>query len=72
MPVRITKTDGYRVSHGEKVSAKSTTKEKAESQRRLLEGIRHGWKPTGKLAVYKRKKKGSREKYKEFIKGRSQ
>jgi len=71
MPIRITKTDGYRVSHGGKVSAKNTTKEKAESQRRLLEGIRSGkWHPTGKLATYKRKKT-SREKYKEFVKGRT-
>jgi len=68
MPARIKKVDGYQVKHGGKVSAKSTTKEKAESQRRLLEGIRHGWRPTGKPAVYKRKKT-SREKYKEFIKG---
>ena len=26
--------------------AKHTTKKKAEAQRRLLEGIRHGWHPT--------------------------
>jgi phage gp16-like protein len=31
-----------------KVYSRHTTKEKAEHQRRLLEGIRHGWKPSGK------------------------
>lgn len=30
------------------VTAKGTTKEKAEAQSRLLEGVKHGWKPTGK------------------------
>ena len=55
MPVKIRKVDGYKVTHGGKVSAKSTTKEKAEKQRRLLEGIRRGWKPTGKPARKKRK-----------------
>lgn len=57
MPVTVKKVDGYQVSHGGKVSAKSTTKEKAESQRRLLEGVRRGWKPTGKMAAYKRLRK---------------
>ena len=48
-PVEITKTDGkYRVSHGGKVSAKATSKKKAEAQARLLRGVAHGWKPTGK------------------------
>ena len=31
-----------------KVYSRHTTKDKAERQRRLLEGVRHGWKPTGK------------------------
>ena len=49
MPVKITKTDGkYKVTHGGKVSAKGTTKKKAESQKRLLNAVSHGWKPTGK------------------------
>jgi hypothetical protein len=30
-----------------KVHSNHTTKDKAERQRRLLEGVRHGWKPTG-------------------------
>ncbi len=30
------------------VKGTHTTKAKAEKQRRLLEGIKHGWKPTGK------------------------
>lgn len=51
MPVRVTKTDHkYKVTHGGKVSAKGTTKAKAERQARLLRGVEHGWKPTGKKA----------------------
>ena len=51
MPVKIKKIDGYKVTHGGKVSAKKTTKEKAEAQARLLRGIEHGnWRPTGKKA----------------------
>ena len=57
MPVTVTKTDGYRVSTPGGVKAKNTTKAKAESQRRLLQGIEHGWKPTGKMAAYKWLKK---------------
>lgn len=56
MPVRIKKIDGYRVSHGGKVSAKRTTKEKAQAQANLLRGIEHGFKPTGKPARYKKGK----------------
>ena len=48
MPVKVTKVDGYKVTHGGKTSAKSTTKDKAEKQARLLRGVEHGWKPTGK------------------------
>jgi len=49
MPVKITKTDHkYKVTHGGKVSAKGTTKKKAEAQANLLRGVAHGWKPTGK------------------------
>ena len=52
MPVKVNKTDGkYKVTHGGKVSAKGTTKAKAESQARLLRGVEHGWKPTGKKAT---------------------
>ena len=50
MPVKIRKVDGYRVTHSGKVSAKSTTKRKAEAQAHLLRGVAHGWKPTGKPA----------------------
>ena len=55
MPVKIRKKDHeYEVRTPGGVKAKSTTKEKAEAQRRLLQGIEHGWKPTGKPAVHKR------------------
>ena len=51
MPYRVRKTDGgYQVVDRDtgKVFSRHTTKEKAERQRRLLEGVRNGWKPTGK------------------------
>jgi len=54
MPARVKKiTSGkkkgqFKVETPEGVKAKGTTKEKAEAQRRLLEGVRRGWKPTGK------------------------
>ena len=49
MPVTIRKTNGgYRVSTPSGVKAKSTTKEKAKKQERLLRAVEHGWKPTGK------------------------
>ena len=46
MPVIIRKNkDGsYSVHHGGKTSAKKTTKEKAEGQKRLLQGVAHGMK----------------------------
>ena len=50
MPVKITKVNGHRVTHDSKVSAKSTTKAKAQRQTNLLRGVEHGWKPTGKKA----------------------
>ena len=50
MPVRITKVDGFRVSTPGGVKAKSTTKKKAKAQKRLLNAVEHGFKPTGKKA----------------------
>ena len=50
MPVKVRKVNGYRVSTPGGVKAKGTTFTKAERQRRLLEGIEHGWKPTGAKA----------------------
>lgn len=50
MPVTVRKAGGggYRVSTPHGVKAKNTTKQKAESQKRLLNAVEHGWKPTGK------------------------
>jgi len=45
-----------RSPHG--VKAKSTTPAKAAAQVRLLQGVKHGWKPTGRGAV----KRGGRGK----------
>lgn len=48
MPVKIKKTKGgkYRVSTPSGTKAKATTKKKAEAQKRLLNAVEHGWKPT--------------------------
>ena len=53
MPVKIQKTKGqYRVSTPGGIKAKHTTKKKAESQKRLLNAVEHGWHPTtGKPAI---------------------
>jgi len=46
MPVHIRKVKGgYRVTHKGKASAKKTTKAKAIKQKKLLDAVRHGWKP---------------------------
>lgn len=59
MPVSIKKTGNrYRVSTPGGVKAKGTTKTKATRQKRLLNAVEHGWKPTGKPAS-KRFKPGS-------------
>jgi len=57
MPYRIEKNKGggYSVKSPHGAKAKNTTKEKAEAQVKLLQGIEDGWKPTGKKA----KKAGS-------------
>lgn len=57
MPVKIKKVNGYRVSTPGGVKAKRTTKTKAKRQARLLRGVKHGWKPTGKPARTARKRK---------------
>ena len=53
-PIKVRKVDGFRVTHGGKVSAKSTTKAKAEGQARLLRGLAHGMIPRGSPTVHKR------------------
>lgn len=52
MPVTIKPKGqrGYTVITPSGVKSKNTTKEKAERQKRLLNAIDHGWKPTGKPA----------------------
>lgn len=59
MPVKLTKVKGgkVRVSTPGGTKAKGTTPAKAERQRRLLEGVERGWKPTGAKARDLRKKK---------------
>lgn len=47
MPVSIRKREGgYSVSTPGGVKAKKTSKKKAMKQRRLLNAVDHGWKPT--------------------------
>lgn len=59
MPYSVTKSNGgYRVTSPHGTKAKHTTKAKAEAQVRLLRGVEHGWKPTGKKPS---KKKPSKE-----------
>lgn len=50
MPAKISKAKGggYKVSTPNGVKAKHTTLEKAKSQKRLLNAIDHGWKPSNK------------------------
>ena len=51
MPVKVSKVKGgYQVRTPGGVKTKHTSKAKAEGQRRLLEGVDRGWKPTGKKA----------------------
>ncbi len=59
MPVRIKKLKSgkVRVSTPGGVKAKKTTLKKAKAQKRLLQAVEHGFKPTGKKA--KRKQRGS-------------
>ena len=48
MPVSVTKTDGkYRVSTPHGVKSKGSTLRNAMAQKRLLNAVEHGWKPTG-------------------------
>ena len=58
MPVKLRKLPSGKVQVKTPggVKAKGTTPAKAEKQRRLLEGIERGWKPTGKKARPKKKK----------------
>lgn len=52
MPVKIKSVGKGRVQVRTPggVKAKSTTPAKAASQKRLLNAVEHGWKPTGKPA----------------------
>ena len=57
MPVKIRKVNGFRVSTPGGVKAKRTTKKKAMAQARLLRGVEHGFKPTGKPAKKRKRRK---------------
>lgn len=54
MPARVKKITGgkrkgrYKIETPGGVKARGTTKQKAEAQRRLLEGVKRGWKPGGR------------------------
>ena len=54
MPVTISKTDGkYRVSTPHGVKSKGSTLKNAMAQKRLLNAVEHGFKPTGKKSNLK-------------------
>ena len=61
MPYKMKKVDGYKVTSPHGTKAKHTTKAKAQAQMNLLRGVEHGWKPTGKPARKKPRKKRSRK-----------
>ena len=52
MPYQMSKLKSgkYQIKGPSGVHAKGTSKAKADAQMRLLQGIEHGWKPTGKPA----------------------
>ena len=51
MPYTMKKTNSkYSVRGPSGVHAKGTTEKKAKAQMRLLRGVEHGWKPTGRKA----------------------
>jgi hypothetical protein len=59
MPVKIAKAKGgkcYRVSTPHGTKAKCTTKRNADRQKRLLNAVEHGFKPTGASASDLRKR----------------
>lgn len=61
MPVKVKKVDGYRVSTPGGVKAKSTTKAKAEAQKRIIEAAdkkKHNSAPHGKFVDKRAKKFG--------------
>lgn len=53
MPVSIKKVGKGRVkvSTPNGIKAKSTTPAKAQAQKRLLNAVEHGWKPTGQPSL---------------------
>lgn len=50
MPYHIERTTSgkYRVTSPHGVKASGTTQAKARAQVRLLQGVKHGWRPTGR------------------------
>lgn len=54
MPAKITRVKGgYKVSTPNGTHAKKTSKKKAMAQKRLLNAVDHGWKPTGRKSSKK-------------------
>lgn len=47
MPVTIRKVNGYKVSTPGGTKAKNTSATKAVKQKRLLQAVEYGWKPSG-------------------------
>ena len=63
MPGQVAKVNGYQTTWGGKVVGRGKggrSKKKAKAQLNLLRAKKHGWKPTGALARYKRVAKPGR------------
>jgi len=55
MPYELKKTgEGFGVKGPSGMHSSNTSLQKAQAQMRLLRGIEHGWKPTGKKPRKKR------------------
>lgn len=52
MPVTVKKVDGYRVSTPHGVKARHASYTNAMRQKRLLNAVEHGWKPTGRKSKW--------------------
>lgn len=63
MPGQVARVNGYQTTWGGKLVGKGKpgrSKKKAQTQLNLLRGKKHGWRPTGAPAKYKRVAKPGR------------
>lgn len=60
---RVGKIIYHKVGGSWKVKQRCTSVTNAKRALKLLQGVAHGWKPTGRKAIDLRKKKARRKKY---------